>query len=364
MSRNGSGIYSLATGNPVVTGTTVSSTWANSTLTDIASALTTSIASDGQTVISANIPMNSKKLTGLAAPTVAGDALSFGAVATLTDLTTTGNTILGNASTDTLNVGNGDLVKDASGNVGIGTASPTTKLHVATGANTGLLISSTNGTTFQGIAFNSNNDQFTIGTLTAHPTVFYANNAERMRIDSSGNVMVGTTSSSNKFTVVSNSSTLTPVFINDTATGSTSQFLQYFIRNGSNVGSIQTTGTATSYVTSSDYRLKEDVAPMVGALDTVSALKPVTYKWKSDGSDGQGFIAHELQTVIPDCVTGQKDAVETYTDEDGVEQTRPVYQGIDTSFLVATLTSAIQELKAIIDTQQTQITALNAKVGI
>ena len=89
MSRNGSGIYSLAAGNPVVTGTTVSSTWANSTLTDIASALTTSIASDGQTVISANIPMNSKKLTGLAAPTLAGDALSFGAVATISTLTAT-----------------------------------------------------------------------------------------------------------------------------------------------------------------------------------------------------------------------------------------------------------------------------------
>ena len=75
---------------------------------------------------------------------------------------------------------------DTSQNVGIGTTSPTTKLHVATGANTGLLISSTNGTTFQGIAFNSNNDQFTIGTLTAHPTVFYTNNAEQMRIDTAG----------------------------------------------------------------------------------------------------------------------------------------------------------------------------------
>ena len=102
MSRNGSGIYSLATGNPVTTGTTISSTWANSTLTDIASALTTSIASDGQTVISANIPMNSKKLTGLAAPTVAGDALSFGAVATISTLTTTAD-----ASINTLTVGLG-----------------------------------------------------------------------------------------------------------------------------------------------------------------------------------------------------------------------------------------------------------------
>ena len=78
MSRNGSGTYTLPAGNPVVTGTTISSTWANNTLSDIASALTGSVAADGQTPITANIPMNSKKLTGLANPTTAGDALAYG----------------------------------------------------------------------------------------------------------------------------------------------------------------------------------------------------------------------------------------------------------------------------------------------
>ena len=86
---------------------------------------------------------------------------------------------------------------------------------------------------------------------------------------------------------------------------------------------------------------------MVGALDKVLKLKPVTYKWKADGSDGQGFIAHELQAVVPECVTGEKDAV----DADG----KPVYQGIDTSFLVATLTAAIQELKAEVDSLKQQL---------
>jgi hypothetical protein len=78
MSRNGAGTYTLAAGNPVVTGTTISSTWANNTLSDIATALTQSLAKDGQTVPTANIPMGSFKLTGLGAPTVAGDALAFG----------------------------------------------------------------------------------------------------------------------------------------------------------------------------------------------------------------------------------------------------------------------------------------------
>ena len=110
--------------------------------------------------------------------------------------------------------------------------------------------------------------------------------------------------------------------------------------------------------------MKENIAPMTSALSKVALLKPVTYKWKEvfGGEDGQGFIAHELQAVIPDCVTGEKDDVETYTDEDGNEQTKPKYQGIDTSFLVATLTAAIQELKAINDTQASTITALTARI--
>ncbi len=80
---------------------------------------------------------------------------------------------------------------------------------------------------------------------------------------------------------------------------------------------------------------------MTDALAKVSQLKPVTYKWNADGSDGQGFIAHELAEVFPQAVDGEKDAV----DENG----NPKYQGIDTSFLVATLTAAIQELKAEFD---------------
>jgi len=125
-------------------------------------------------------------------------------------------------------------------------------------------------------------------------------------------------------------------------------------RQGSDVGSISVTASATAYNTSSDYRLKDNVQPMTGALAKVALLKPVTFKWKIDGSDSEGFIAHELQAIKPDCVSGNKDAV----DADG----KPVYQGIDTSFLVATLTAAIQELKAINDTQAETITALTARI--
>jgi len=118
--------------------------------------------------------------------------------------------------------------------------------------------------------------------------------------------------------------------------------MRFFNQTGSAiVGSISFTGSTTTYSTSSDYRLKENVTPMTGALAKVAQLKPVTYKWKSDGLEGEGFIAHELAEVCPHAVVGEKDAL----DENG----DPDYQGIDTSFLVATLTAAIQELKAEFD---------------
>ena len=82
MSRNGSGTYSLPAGNPVVTGTTISSTWANTTLNDIANALTGSLAADGQTTATGNLQMGSNKITGLADGTLTTDAATVGQVAT------------------------------------------------------------------------------------------------------------------------------------------------------------------------------------------------------------------------------------------------------------------------------------------
>jgi hypothetical protein len=199
---------------------------------------------------------------------------------TIVNLTTTGNTILGNASTDTLNVGNGDLIKDASGNLLVGL--PTSvdgKVQIkVTTANWGLAINHTNATT---------------------------------------------------------------------------QYLTSFMYNGTAIGSITGNNTNTTYTTSSDYRLKENIVPMVGALAKVSLLKPVTYSWRIDGSNSEGFIAHELAEVVPDCVTGEKDAI----DVDG----KPVYQGIDTSFLVATLTAAIQEQQALITSLTARLELLEAK---
>jgi hypothetical protein len=125
------------------------------------------------------------------------------------------------------------------------------------------------------------------------------------------------------------------------------QVIRFFQTDASTIcGSIATSSGATAYNTSSDYRLKENVQPMIGGLDTIAALKPVTYDWIADQTAGEGFIAHELQAVIPRAVTGEKDAL----DKDGKMDP----QGVDFSKIVPHLVAAIQELT-------TRLSALEAK---
>jgi hypothetical protein len=169
-----------------------------------------------------------------------------------------------------------------------------------------------------------------------------------MTLDASGNLLVGLTSTS------------TPGVGNTTAGGSLNANGAAFFSHASSqalylntnvdgqivsirrsnvaVGSISVTTTGTTFNSLSDYRLKESVAPLSGGLARISALKPSIYKWKSDGSSGEGFLAHELAEVVPLAVTGEKDAV----NEDGSIKA----QGVDLSKVVPVLVAAIQELAA------------------
>lgn len=294
------------------------------------------------------------------------------------------------------------LYWDTSGNVGVGTTTPQGKLDTA-----GVITSSSSGK-YLNLGWSGSNSyiQSTDASFNAYSLLFYGGAAERMRIDSSGNLGVGTSSPLAKLSVAGDlyfqkgSSPLLATGDNNilrfginqneymrldtsgclligTTTNYDSTYKQSIgiavtggtvFRNpttgthypcafqnpaGTFVGSIVATNTNTAYGTTSDYRLKENVQPMVGALDKVALLKPCTYKWKSDGSDGQGFIAHELAEVVPDAVVGEKDAV----NENG--SIKP--QGIDTSFLVATLTAAIQEQQAMIEELKTKVAALEAR---
>jgi hypothetical protein len=123
-----------------------------------------------------------------------------------------------------------------------------------------------------------------------------------------------------------------------TADSTSNSIHSYFNNPNGIVGSISTVGSSTTYATSSDYRLKSDVKPISNALDRINALKPCTYKWKVDGSAGESFLAHELQTVCPSAVVGKKDEVNA--------KGEPVYQAVDMSFVIPVLTKAIQELSA------------------
>jgi hypothetical protein len=170
--------------------------------------------------------------------------------------------------------------------------------------------------------------------------------SERMRIASDGTVFVNTTTSvsAGKFIVAANSATTNAIVIQDTSTSyGAGVYFQTFVNSTGNLaGYVAHTGSTTvNFGSVSDYRLKENVAPITNSLAKICQLKPVSYKWKEDGSFGEGFIAHELQEIIPLAVDGEKDAI-------GLDdKIKP--QGVDPSKVVVHLVAAIQELKAEFD---------------
>ena len=136
-----------------------------------------------------------------------------------------------------------------------------------------------------------------------------------------------------------------------------------FVNGNGTVGDIRTSGSSTSYVTSSDYRLKENVTPLTGAIDRLNALKPSRFNFVADPETTlDGFLAHEVSGHVPEAVTGQKDAMtteefvetEAVFDEEGNEITPAIMgtrevidpQGIDQSKLVPLLVASVQELSA------------------
>jgi hypothetical protein len=409
MSYNGSGTFNINTsGQPVVAGTVITASAFNALTADLATGLTTAITKDGQTATTAQIPFAAglrSTLTTDSTTSTSGSiitdgglgvakAVNIGTTLGVTGAITSSSTITGTKliPTGTSVTGNG-MYLPAANTLGFSTngtlgmtldASGRLLIGLTSNSTSGSVQAVVNGT---GTSFQTNSAVFGAVTTTAGREVpmvygtdgtnsalvsmlsgnmgFFTQATERARITSGGDLLVGATSGSSRFKVVADGTNVNSEFYQPASTSYTSII---FTNPSGTAGSITTNALTTTYTTTSDYRLKENVAPMVGALNTIAQLKPVTYKWKVDGSDGQGFIAHELQSVVPNCVTGEKDAVETRQyeispavpatfDEDGNELTPaveavmgerevPKYQGIDTSFLVATLTAAIQELNA------------------
>ena len=202
----------------------------------------------------------------------------------------------------------------------------------------------------------------------------YTGTNQRAQIDSAGRVKINATS--NVSTAVgeifaSDAGTnggYGGVFASNTSggystiyckTGSNVSTLIYFYRDTSQIGSITTNGSSTSYNTSSDYRLKENAVAISDGITRLKTLKPYRFNWKADASTTvDGFFAHEV-TAVPEAVTGTKDQVST--DEDGaIPKGDPIYQTIDQSKLVPLLTAALQEAVAKIEVLETKVAALEA----
>jgi hypothetical protein len=186
-----------------------------------------------------------------------------------------------------------------------------------------------------------------------------------MRITSDGRLQLATTSNMPyganqvRFSFEFNSSAAPYYGIEMKDNGSAGTTYGILFSRSSVIGSISYNASSVSYNTTSDYRLKNNISDVLNAIDRVKQLKPIRFNFISEPNKTvDGFLAHEVQEVVPEAIVGEKDAVETYIDDDGNEQTRPFYQGIDQSKLVPLLTAGLQEAIAKIETLEARITAL------
>ena len=274
---------------------------------------------------------------------------------------TSGNIVGAGSDATNADLGVGIHIKTADSGASVN--SDADQLVIETGSGSGgmSILSATNGTGDIYFGDSGNNASGYIQyNHTDNFMRFGLNGAnEAMRIDNNGQLLINTTST------VSNDSVLQVVGNSNTTVSTykvhTNGNIAILFRNsaGDSKGSI-VVGDNTAYNTTSDYRLKENVGYTFDATTRLKQLKPARFNWISDETNTllDGFIAHEVSSVVPEAVSGEKDATETYMDDNGDEQTRINPQGIDQSKLVPLLTSALQEAITKIETLETRIEAL------
>ena len=272
-------------------------------------------------------------------------------------------------SAGALNIGQTTAGFQSKLTVGAGTSDEA--ITVLTGTGNGGALYFADGTSnddsrYRGwVQYQHGSDYMTFGTVAT----------ERMRIQSSGRVLINTTSNwiaDSKFEVHSttsnvggfyNNSTLNnyPLLVrNNRCDGGTTGTMIIFLKSGgSEIGSIRANGSSTSYNTSSDYRLKENITSISDGITRLKTLKPSRFNFKSNtGTIVDGFLAHEV-TAVPEAITGTKDEVAT-EDKTNFTKGDPIYQSIDQSKLVPLLTAALQEAIAKIEVLETKVAALEA----
>ena len=206
-----------------------------------------------------------------------------------------------------------------------------------------------------GIQFDGTNQQ----------TAFYTGTNERMRIDTSGRILFNTTSYSSVVNGSVNASYIYNGSLITSRDNTGNREHAVFHNPNGDVGSINTSGSSTSYTTSSDYRLKENATAISDGITRLKTLKPYRFNFKVDkDTTVDGFFAHEV-TAVPEAITGTKDAVVTQAminagDYEEETLNDPIYQGIDQSKIVPLLTAALQEAIAKIEVLETKVAALEA----
>jgi len=329
-------------------------------------------------------------------PAVAGTDTS------ITIPATSGGEFIVSDSAGDVNIDSGTFFVDSSTNrCGIGTTSPSANLHVqvagdeairasATGANQGIWARYLAGSPHDvdlyvgsdgaaggsfgpggAVVWNAGNTSLSFGT----------NNAQRMRIDSDGLVRCGNDLNRAKRDAnsvgmkIATSHPQTALEI-ETATGGTRYNIRFW-QGSTEQGRIETGSGSTTYATSSDYRLKENIVPVTDGIERLQQLNPSRFNFIAHPSRTvDGFLAHEVQDIVPEAISGEKDAVEVWQegeelpdgvsigdnklDEDG--NTIPKYQGIDQSKLVPLLTAALQEAIGKIETLETANASLEARL--
>lgn len=436
MSRNGSGTYVLPVGNPVVTGTTITSNWANTTFSDVATALTGSVAADGQTPMTGPLAMGNNKITGVANGTASTDVATVGQISNPNitggsiDGTPIGNISPSTGRFTTLEVSSGATL---AGTCTAPTVSPgsdnSTKIATTAFVQSAISAVSSGVTSFNtrtGVVTLSSGDVtgalgftpynaggatvVTTGNISTYaPSPTGTGASGNWGINITGNAATvtngayvnaaNTFSATNTFSGSNNifnnpvhagASTTTSLFLTSTSTGSSINF--YDVDTGNAYNSVFYTASGTALVNQSysmafktpsvassttayqffgdgtanktgggswgsvsDSRLKDNVTPLTGALAKITSLNPVSYTWKVEKTNDPtvGFIAQEVQAVIPNAVTSHKPTAEEA--QFVKDKTMTIgWQNDMTAYLVG----AIKELKAELDTAKAEIAAL------
>ena len=282
-----------------------------------------------------------------------------------------------NFGTDIVNINTGGSTRatvDSSGNLGVGETTPLGKLHVKSSdsgasvatyadelvvegsVDSGITILS--GNTKDGsLAFGDDGNNVAGRVAYSHPIdsmQFFTAATERMRINSAGRFLIGTTTiadSSSAQMAIKGVHPVTPIEIQqDTAQN---HFAITFRNSNGLVGACRCNGSSTFFDTSSDYRLKENAVAISNGITRLKTLKPYRFNFKADSSTTfDGFFAHEVSATVPEAINGTKDEVD--------KDNKPVYQSIDQSKLVPLLTAALQEAVAKIEVLETKVAALEA----